>query len=69
MKAPADTWIDEIAVERAINREEVGRRLTHAERVEVARYLAAHGKNAGFLCNLLDVSATTARAIYQEATR
>lgn len=60
-------WLDEVAVERALHGEKVGRRLTHAERVAVARRLAARGDGAGALSNLIGVNGPTSRAIFREA--
>lgn len=55
-----DTWVDEIAVERAIRqREPVGRPLTWAEKKEVARRLIAAGCSDNDVARCTRSSGTT----------
>jgi hypothetical protein len=64
---PARDWVDEIAIERALKRERVGRPLTHAERVHAARHIAAHGGGTSALCTRLRVSPRYAAQLLVEA--
>jgi hypothetical protein len=65
---PARDWIDEVAIERALRRERVGRPLTHAERVVATRHIAAHGGGTSAICTRLRVNPAYAAALLVEAT-
>jgi hypothetical protein len=67
-KRPARDWVDEVAVERALRRERVGRPLSHAERVIAARHIAAHGGGTSAICTRLRVNPAYAAALLVEAT-
>lgn len=61
-------WVDDLAVERALKRQPVGRRLTDAERVEVARELLRRGKGASEVARVLRCNGTTAAELVRQAS-
>lgn len=61
-------WFDWVAVERAIARKPVGRALTRAEQLAVARHVIARGGKATAIQNLLRINTYTARELYEEVT-
>lgn len=69
MRRPAPDWVDEVAVERALQREPVGRPLTHAERIEVTRTLILRKVTVTEVRRYLRLSGTNALVIYREAEK
>ena len=67
--APYPEWVDEVAVERALRRREpVGRSLTRAERLAVARRLVAAGQGVNAIAQYTRCNNTEARSLYYAIT-
>jgi hypothetical protein len=60
--------VDEIAIERCLAGKNIGRPLTHAERVVVARRVEQDGRGATALAKLVGCSGTTARELMAVAS-
>lgn len=60
-------WLDPVAVDRVLHGWPVGRALHEAERVEVARILAAGGRGVDIVASILACSGQTARRLITAA--
>lgn len=66
MTPPTCDWVDDVAVERVMKRQPIGRRLTDAERAEVIRRIKARGGGASQISRVLRVNGTTARQLAED---
>ncbi|MEV5538504.1 WhiB family transcriptional regulator [Saccharopolyspora shandongensis] len=61
-------WVDDIAVDRAINGHNVGRPLTPAERTAVARKLVARGHGPAHIAETLGINGSAATLLHKAVT-
>jgi hypothetical protein len=66
-RTPRD-WVDEVAIERVLRRQYVGRPLSHAERVIATQHIAAHGGGTSAISTRLRVNPAYAAELLVEAT-
>lgn len=64
-----DTTLDQAVVERALSGQDIGRTLSHRERVEVARRVSADDDGFNRIMSICGCSGTTARRLVAEANR